>query len=777
MSESTQQKQHIIVCPSCHSTYQIPEKLNGMDITIPCKQCGTPVPLNREAGPVPESDQPEVKEVPGNGTRSAVSSEEEAPGPAGQTPPTRDDPYLMLGKLALKYGLITKDQLVQALRLHEEARKKGEPILMGALLIREGMINQSQLDCLLAVQMLMEERQQDVRFGIIAVKNGFVTQEAVDQALAEQQKRFKDKKEIHLIGDILVESGLITEIQRDAILKSQKRIQGNTQKEDARPTEDACAEGPAVSREELDAIPLEIEISEDGLSVLLKPKKGVRIDQNVSLDMVKQLLEAKRVTFGITEDDLIRQYLETGIKDREPLTVARGRPPSPGKDAGINFHFETDPLKVGTIKQGGEIDFKDKGDIPQVKKGTLLAEKTPKMDGEPGVNVHGKPVPPPKPRDRKLRVSRGAVVSEDGLKVFADADGRPEISAHGKIYVFSEHKIPGDVGLKTGHIDFDGDIDVAGSIQNGFRVKGGSLCANEILKAEIDTTGDIAVTGGVIGATIRTRGNFRARYLHEARVEAFGDVVIEKEIIDTHVETSGACLITKGSILSSTVFAKKGIEAVNVGSDTSNPCTVVMGTEERVQNEVEKLKAGISAQEEKQEQIEQEIEKLRAEDQKINASIGEAAQEQDKAMVNLRKIKERMEQIRGEGDEAQIQKVSAVMQGLETEIAEHENQLEKYFARQEVCSEEIAGLEARIEESREKVQQIQGEINELTEWADSEKPVRTLKVTGQIFPYTVAKGRFSKLVLPQKHEKVLLKEIKLQEAEKGKEFRIKISRL
>ena len=52
---------------------------------------------------------------------------------------------------------------------------------------------------------------------------------------------------------------------------------------------------------------------------------------------------------------------------REPCLMAKGVLPQRGKDAQINFFFDRDPLKMGKIKDGGVIDFKEKGDIPQVK--------------------------------------------------------------------------------------------------------------------------------------------------------------------------------------------------------------------------------------------------------------------------------------------------------------------------------------------------------------------------------------------------------------------------
>ena len=51
--------------------------------------------------------------------------------------------------------------------------------------------------------------------------------------------------------------------------------------------------------------------------------------------------------------------------------------------------------------------------------------------------------------------------------------------------VHSELVIDGDVGYETGHIEFDGHIEIRGSVLDGFRVTGRSLKVGEINKSEV----------------------------------------------------------------------------------------------------------------------------------------------------------------------------------------------------------------------------------------------------------------------------------------------------
>ena len=170
------------------------------------------------------------------------------------------------------------------------------------------------------------------------------------------------------------------------------------------------------------------------------------------------------------------------------LPVQPGRPPK------IKYHFETDPLKACTIDECGRIDFKNRGTIPQVEAGDIIAEIIPPVEGVAGKDIYGNPIPPP--RYDAVMVSSGTGVQRsenDPLKFVAQKKGRPEVLDNGMLRISNVLSIPGDIGLKTGHVEFDGHIEVADSVQEGYRVKGKSLTADEILHADVSVEGDIIV--------------------------------------------------------------------------------------------------------------------------------------------------------------------------------------------------------------------------------------------------------------------------------------------
>ena len=746
-------------CPACEHTYRVPGDCRGRQLT--CKGCGTTFSL------LPR---------PGSGSEQAGS-------PAPADPPeavAAEDAGLVLGRLAVKHRFLAENRLKEVIALQQEENRQGKGTLLGSLLVRRGLITQKQLDFLLSIQMIMEVRKLDRQFGEISVRNGFAEKEDVEDALREQERLFKKDRSVRLVGEILVDRGRMEPGHRDAVLERQKRMaSGETEPDHTSPRaavepstpETSVAAGETDPCEEL----FQIAVSPDDLSASITPNRPV--PDSVSAANLKAFLQSREIVHGLLTDPELEAFLREGARTGHAFVVARGTPPQPGRDAEIRYHFDTDPLKVGTIKEGGGIDFKDRGDIPQVAEGDLLAERIPPEEGVPGTDVSGRPVPPPKPKGPKLRKGRGTVFSEDGLKLLAEIPGRPEISADGKVFVFPEHKVPGDVDLKSGHVEFEGDIQVAGTIQKGFRVRGGSLTANEIMGAEIDVRGDVVVTGGIIGASIRVGGNLRARYVHKSSIRAFGDVVLEKEAIDAKVETSGAFIVKKGPVFSSKVFAKKGVEAVQVGSRTSNPCLLVVGTDDRVRNEIQELQDRIDRLQETRNGLQEALDNLDRQKQQIALELGKVAQQQDADNVKKRQIEEKIDAARESGDEGLQEKIQQAVATLESQMKEREETLESFFAREDAVDEEIAARKQEMETLDSEAETLAGEIEHLNEWSRSEAPVAVVKVFGPIFPYTVIKGRHTSLTLPEAHKSVRIKETHYEEPGDGKEWRLRLSPL
>ena len=725
------EKKRITMCPSCEVKYRTPETFLGRKVS--CKGCGTSFAVEfKDEKELDENDQ----------ALAAIDKDADTI--------SQDDPYLVIGKLALKYKFIDEAQLQETLAIQKQEELAGKKALLGEILVAHQLISRNQLRFLLSVQKVIETRKMDKKFGMIAVKNGFAAPEDIENALTLQKEHYENTKTVRMIGDILVESKVMTSEQCEAILKKQRRF------EEIEAVEIEISEESEASRASIDNDHFELTVSEDKMIAFFSIKK--ESTDSFVLHDIKQYLETKGIKYGIVNDEIISNYLENKESRDTPLKIAEGKPPEQGVDATIKYHFDTDPLKIGTLKKGGSIDFKDRGNIPQVKKGDLLAEKILAVEGKAGHDVYGRYLSVPKPKDKSLKRGKGTSVSEDKLKLVAAIDGTPEISAIGKVYVSPRLEIAGGVGLKSGHVDFAGKIDVFGTIQSGYRVKGNSLRANEVLKAEIEMDGDIKVWGGIIGAKIKSGGSLSAMYVHESEIEILGDLVVGKEIIDSKINTSGACIAKGGPILSSRISAKKGIQAVQIGSEISKPCHLSVGFDEKSKEAINAINELIPKIKQEQTEYRRQSKEIGNEPSIIEKVIAEMAQVQDRAELKHRALIEVMEKLKAAGDKTKYEAVQAQLSQMGSEIKDRDTKLDDLFNKQDALKSKISDLNQKIEDSENKVQDLKQQISEIIEWATSEKGVPEITVQEVIYADTTINGIYSSLRIDHNQKSVLITE-------------------
>jgi serine/threonine protein kinase/transcription elongation factor Elf1 len=126
-----------------------------------------------------------------------------------------DASLLMLGTLSVEKALITSEQLKSALDEQDLTSA-----LLGEILVKRKLITRNQLKVLLDIHNLKLFYRDSVKFGELAIANNFVSEDQLQLGL-ELQKKSSTKM---YIGEVLVQNGFITALQRDAILKSQKRL-------------------------------------------------------------------------------------------------------------------------------------------------------------------------------------------------------------------------------------------------------------------------------------------------------------------------------------------------------------------------------------------------------------------------------------------------------------------------------------------------------------------------------------------------------------------------
>jgi uncharacterized protein len=653
------------------------------------------------------------------------------------------------GTIIIEDNLATRSEVDRVLEKQlEQFQTTGIRVLIGNLLVDEGALTPEQRDSVLVKQKRLVLNTE--KFGEIAVLKGYLTKEDVDKALLEQNEQKEKGEDADRIGEILVRMSMLTSNQRDAVLKFQ--ADSLTQ------SEDDDEPDMTIIETRFRDIDFQISVSQDRMRAFLCRKSVVLASLGVS--DIKEFLMDHKIAYGMMDDSMLETFLRYDGYLGKKFKVAQGKPAKSGRPGQIKYYFDTKYLKAGALHEDGQIDYKDRGEIPHVPKGVLLAEKIPMIEGEKGIDVYGFPINMEAVRDINLKAGPGVELLEDGHKAFSKIDGQPEASSGGKISILSELKIQGDVGYETGHIDFDGNVNVSGVVQSGFRVKAANLVANEVLKAEIELTGDLKVTGGIIDAKLNLQGGMKAKYLKDAIISAYGDVEVQKEIIDSKIETSGMCLVKSGKIISSEISAKKGILANQIGTDLSSPCNLCVGVDSYLEKEIEKIQTRISALLQQKNELLATEQELAEEDIQLQADIANYAQVQDRAMIEKRDLEKKMAEESGTMDKESRIKAEELIHKLITKGREADETINQLFIKQDNLEERKSKIKVSLKEIEESVNDLKSEKQEKLQWSDKQRQNPNVTVTGLICEGTTISGQNSSITLDKSYKRAQIQEVK-----------------
>ena len=538
-------------------------------------------------------------------------------------------------------------------------------------------------------------------------------------------------------------------------------------KADSQPEEDAVVletdalDGPLADENSHELDPyFEISVSEDLLTAGIKRLKPESVSSTPHiLPDILNLLMAKQISYGIRDD----QEIETWLSDPEaaPMTVARGEAPKPGKNGRAVFHFETEYTNPGKIDEDGTIDFRDRGEIPFVKTGELMAVKTPSIAGKTGITVFGEPILVDEVEDPLFEAGTGTVLSEDGLAIHAEIDGQPHLDKLGVVSVSPELVIPGDVDFKTGNIIFNGNIIVKGRIKEGFRVKGINLQVQETEGAIIDISGDLNVSAGVTESRIRAQGNIYAKFISKSDIMGFADLNVSREIIDSKLMISGKCHNSGGHIISSRVTAKLGIDAGSIGTTGSAPSRLKVGTDDHVRLIEKQLDESLENSLTKSNLLKDKILALEEEDQALYRQISEKAHIQDRAQLDTKGLATDLKTSRESNDTLRVQQITDEIKAIRQTAAQAEKELNAVFETQDTIAGNIQAYKTQLAFLEENNKTLVQEKKALLVFSQKESPLPLVSVAKTIVQDTVVIGPHSKLILREDRSRCRIQETRL----------------
>lgn len=296
-------------------------------------------------------------------------------------------------------------------------------------------------------------------------------------------------------------------------------------------------------------------------------------DSAFSEEELMKILEEEKIVYGVKRD-VLAQVLENPNSFEYPVTIAVGEPKVDGADS-----YLRNELQQNSHHDHKVFNFRSVIHIPSVRKGQLLASVVPPMNGTPGTDVTGRIIPA-KP-GRPLRVKPGNNVMLESGQFYAICDGQVSITEKA-ISVNPVFEVKGDLDLRTGNIDFVGNIAIRGNVPSGYELKaGGDIVVDGLVEAaNLHAEGNIIIKGGVAGALkgkVTAGGNVLANYLNQANVKAGQDIIVRSSILHSKLTAAGNVDCRTGTVIGGTISAGRNIYVKELGNELFTKTELAVG--------------------------------------------------------------------------------------------------------------------------------------------------------------------------------------------------------
>ncbi|MFZ5590403.1 MAG: DUF342 domain-containing protein [Bacillota bacterium] len=228
---------------------------------------------------------------------------------------------------------------------------------------------------------------------------------------------------------------------------------------------------------------LKLHISPDKLTAKISVLSTNLPEKKELLDF----LQKNRIIHG-----LIAEAIEqlTTTRTGEPVVVARGTPPQPGRNGWVELPWQKSAHAQNPSNEKAIIDFRETSKIVSVPEGEIIAILHDPVPGQPGQAVTGEEIKPPPVKPARLVAGKNVSLTAEGKQALAKKAGRPIAKVAGLnclLTIEDRYTVQGDVSIKTGNIRFKGDVLVTGNVLETMTV---------------EAAGNLTVEGLITGATI-----------------------------------------------------------------------------------------------------------------------------------------------------------------------------------------------------------------------------------------------------------------------------------
>jgi len=483
------------------------------------------------------------------------------------------------GILGIANQLIQPQSVKKALDLQNTIFKEtNQSKLIGDILLENNEITASDKAAILLTQdrikdELLFETMNDIasseieklslqmRFGAIAVKKKFITIDQLNQALAIQEKEIRQGSPRRYLGHILKERFGLPDHVLDRTLKIQKELE---KKRLALETALEKYNSETHINKRL-ARAFDYRFSKNRLAAFVRRRR--KTYEDILVKDLKRWLNAIGITFGFCPDKKIQDFVAQNTPGHE-ICIAKGIPPDPGQDGRIEFYFD---IHSRAAENEADLNL-----LPLVKKGDVMAQRTPAVPGTPGKNVSGFSLAPPEPGQAALNCGEGVIRDKDLF--IADTDGIAVLVQDRTLFVKAK-EIRTPTRHHTGAINTD-----LGETFQGVNLKvDGDILASGIVRCQgLEVSGSIygqvlAAGNIIVKGQIGKRPCDGEKNAQTTKIQAQGDIIASKSITNAIVMTAKGLVAPNADLTAAAVQAFQDVTVKNILYTDLRPCVIQIG--------------------------------------------------------------------------------------------------------------------------------------------------------------------------------------------------------
>lgn len=319
--------------------------------------------------------------------------------------------------------------------------------------------------------------------------------------------------------------------------------------------------------------------------------------ETVTAESLVAFLERNGIRFGI-QQEVIQTAVQQGFLER--TRIAQGEPVIHGEDGWFEYLVK-DTCAGPQQREDGSVDFRELNLLTSVPAGTPLMQYHPPTEGIPGMDIRGKIIPPQKGQERRLLEGKGTCRSPDNPHILiAAVPGRP-VRAFQTVRVENLIELD-EVGVKSGHVSFDGSVIVKGNVQSGYRVRAGGdiVIQGSVEDAILEADGNLTIQGSVFGGQntcLFAKGNILAHFIQQAQIACQGSLHVYEGLFHCQVRSLGPVRVGlaqgKGQINGGQVSSGHLIQARVVGSAAATTTSLFLGVDPLIEARLSDLEEAL----------------------------------------------------------------------------------------------------------------------------------------------------------------------------------------